>query len=310
MAKETKKHNRLKYLIMSVIIAVVAWTIVAYSTDPDVTRTVTGVKVELAGVDKLQERGLVVVNAGELPKMSVKVTGKRSDIINIMDDMRVVVDVSSLESSDKYRVDGSVKISNSRVTVNKIINNGVNINVEKMETREVNILIYQDGEVQGKIVETVPLTKTVAISGATSELDLINGAYATINLNDVKEEGKATLETAIAPKDGVNLDELTTLVLQNKNIEVENIFYTPMEIPVHVTSIVEGYEIDRTKTVVSPQTVMVGIKDGNDVPFLTATLTEYADHEVEVLLNEFDGVYIPDNVKTVTVAPAWKETVN
>ncbi len=309
--RKTAGSTKLKYLILSVIIAIVAWTVVAYTTDPDMTRTITGVKVELSGTDALGEKGLIALDTDELPKMSVKVTGKRSDIMNVMDDMRVVLDLSAIESAGNYEVMGSVKMPGSRVSVDKIISDGVNIVIDKVETREVNVHIYQDGQVEGKIVETKPKMKTVAITGATSELDQINGAYATIDLGTVKEEGEVTLAVAIAPKSGVNIEELKTLVLQAKEIEVENIFYEPAEVPVYVTSRnVEGFDIDQTKTLVTPEKVIIGVKPGYNVPVITATVSEHVDHEIEVELNDADAVYIPEDVKTITVAPVWVEVLN
>lgn len=310
-AKKKSGSSRLKYLILSVIIAIVAWTVVAYTTDPDMTRTISGVRIELSGTDELNEKGLVALDTDELPKMSVKVTGKRSDIMNVMDDMRVVLDLSAIDSAGNYEVMGSVKMPSSRVSVDKILSDGVNIVIDKVETREVSVLIYQDGQVEGKIVETKPETQTVAITGATSELDRINGAYATIDLNTVKEEGEVTLAVAIAPKGGVSLDELETLTLKTSEIKVENIFYEPSEVPVYVTSKnVQGFDIDQTKTLVTPEKVTIGVKPGYNVPVITATVSEYVDHEIEVELNGADAIHIPQDSRKVMITPVWVEVVN
>ena len=309
--KKTAGSAKLKYLILSVIIAVVAWTVVAYTTDPDMTRTITGVKIELAGEEELQEKGLVALDTDKLPKMSVKVTGKRSDLMSVMDDMRVILDLSGITEAGNYEVQGSVKLPNTRVSVDKIISDGVNMVIDKLETREVKILIYQDGQVEGKIVETLPKSETVAISGAATELDQINGAYATINLDKVVEAGIVKIPTAIAPKDGVTIDDLLTLELKEKEIEVENIFYEPMEATVYVTSKpVDGYIIDQENTVINPEKVTIGVKGGYNVPVVTATVPEHIDHEVEVELNDTEDIHIPSDVKFVKVIPAWTEVLN
>ncbi len=309
--KKTAGSTKLKYLILSIIIAVVAWTVVAYSTDPDMTRTLTGIKVELTGMEELEARGLVALDTDKLPKMSVKVTGKRSDLMSVMDDMRVVLDLAGITAAGNYEVQGSVKMPDARVTVEKIVSGGVNMIIDKLETREVKILIYQDGQVEGKIVETLPKSETVAITGAVTELDKINGAYATINLDKVKEEGTVKLATAIAPKDGIAIDDLPTLVLKEKEIEVENILYEPKEVSVYVTSKqVEGFTIDQANTVVTPQNITIGVKRGYHVPVVTATVTEHIEHEVEIELNDTDTIHIPNEVKFVKVIPAWTEIIN
>lgn len=309
--KKSAKGRKLKYLILSIIIAVVAWTVVVYSTDPDMTRTIMGVKVELSGTDELEERGLVVLDANDLSKMSVKVTGKRSDLMNIMDDMRVVLDLSSIKDAGTYEVKGSVKLPTTRVTVDKIVSDGVTLVVDNLETREMKVNVYQVGEVSGKIVETKPVRETVAISGAAAELDLIDGAYATIDLSTVDEEGTVTLGVEIAPKEDVDLEDLTTVSLKARDIEVENIFYEPTEVPVYVTSRnVSGFDIDHDKTTVSPEKVIIGVRVGYTIPVVTATVSERIEHEVEIELNDTENIHIPENVKKVTVVPVWMEIRN
>lgn len=309
--KKTHGGEKLKALIIAIIIAVAAWTIVAYTTDLDMTRTITGVRAELVGAEELREHGFVVLDSDELPRMSVSVTGKRSDLMSVMEDMRIVLDVSAIDKAGDYRVQGTVKMPNTRVSVERIMSDGVDLTIDKLETREVKIVIYQDGEVEGKIAETLPQSETVMISGATSELDKINGAYATIDLGTVKEAGKVKLPVQIAPKDGVSLDDLKTLVLQNREVEVENVFYEPQTVKVYVTaSGVTGYDIDQGKTKVSPEEVTVGVRPGYTVTVVTATVTEKTDNEISVSLNDTDSIYIPQGVRNVKITPVWAEVNN
>lgn len=55
MAQEVKgkKKNRLWYMILSVIIAILAWVLVTYTTDPDITKTITASRIDLVGEDVL-----------------------------------------------------------------------------------------------------------------------------------------------------------------------------------------------------------------------------------------------------------------
>ncbi len=307
---EKKKKNRLAYMIMSVIIAIVSWAVVSYVNDPDISCTVTGVKVELAGEDVLAERGLVVTNRDDLPKMSVKISGKRSGIISVMDTMKVVADLTDVENSGKYVAGGTVKLSASGVTVEKIIANEIEILVDRLETREMPIRIYQDGEVEGKMIETRPVAQTIAVTGAVSQLEMLNGTYATIDLNEQGDEGRTKLKVELAPKDGVDIRDLTTLTIHSEEVEVENFHYEKVTLPVYVNSRnVSGYEIDKQKTIKNPEKVEVG-KKSDGAQGVTVVVEEYTTEEITVRLEDNVHVYIPEENREIKVVPQWTPIVN
>ena len=82
---EKKKRNRLPYMILSLIMAVIIWALVAYATDIDINKTVHNVDITFSGEDEIKENGYIV--SGVNPDMDfwVKVSGKRRDIIDAID---------------------------------------------------------------------------------------------------------------------------------------------------------------------------------------------------------------------------------
>ena len=122
MAQEekTKKKNRLSYMILSVIIAIIAWILVVYITDPEITKKFTGIPVEIIGDNVLAENGFVIVNRNEIPNTSLKMSGRRSDLMKSLDKARVVIDVSQIKDEGEIELETSAKGAQAGVSVEKI----------------------------------------------------------------------------------------------------------------------------------------------------------------------------------------------
>ena len=88
--------QKLKTVILSVFLAVIVWFMVIYVNDPDITTTVSDLNVRFVGEMSLRDKKLAVTGKDKIPELSVVVTGKRSDLMNFMDDIYVQVDVSDI----------------------------------------------------------------------------------------------------------------------------------------------------------------------------------------------------------------------
>lgn len=303
--EEKKKKNRLSYMILSVIIAIIAWSVVTYTTDPDITKTFSGIRVELTGEDVLAENGYVVVNRDDIPKVSVKMRGKRSDLIKAIDKARVIVDVSSVEKAGDIEIEGTVKLPNSRITVEKVSMQAIPVSIAELETKDVPVRITQTGELSGKLVKSTPQKDTVTIKGAKSELDQIVAAEVTVDVSAVTDHITAELGYSLVLADGIERELLTTLLITENVITVNNTIYDAKEVPIKL--VVKGngeYALNEEETEVEPKNITVGISEGTEIEYITVTIDEKAE-EGEYKTDKKDDVYIPDYSKTVTVKPVW-----
>lgn len=306
MANKTKPENgyKLKYMILSVVIAIVAWSLVMYITDPDITKTISGVRVEITGVNELRDNGLIVVGEENLPKMSVKIRGKRSDLMSAMDTMRVEVDVSGIGEAGDYIVEGSAKTLNSRTTVEKIISNEIPVTVDELQTRDLELTVRTEGDSGDKLVRSQPINDTVSVMGAKSELDMIENAYVTVDLTDVKESGRMSLPVSL----GVTGSSggLATVIVRTPSVEVQNTMYKRKTVPVRITARgVFMYELDTANSTVEPNTIEIGVGDDDKTEYVVAAIDTYSEGQCEAEVMETDGIYIPNESKTVHVIPVW-----
>lgn len=305
--EEKKKKNRLRYMISSVIIAIIAWSVVTYATDPDITKRINGIRIELTGEDLLAERGFVITNRDEIPKTSVTMRGKRSDLIKAIDTAKLVVDVSQITKTGDFSVEGNVKLPSSRITVERVSLQNVAVSVAKLQTREIPVRITQTGELEGKLVKSEAETQTVLVKGSAEELDMIDAAEVVVDVSTVEDSKSISLGYSLMLKDGVDRDALSTIKMSDNVVSVKNTVYDAKEVPVRV--VVRNSQsilLNAEETIVEPEKITVGVKDGVSVNEITVTIDENAP-EGEYKVDKPDNVYIPPHSKSVTIEPVWEE---
>lgn len=308
MAQEDKrKKNRIRNMILSIVIAVVAWAVVTYTTDPDITKTFTGIHVEIIGEDSLIENGYAVINREDIPNMSVKMSGKRSDLMEALDKTKVIVDVSDIKKSGEIEVEGSVKVPISRITVEKLSSQTVPINIVKLETKEVPIKIVQTGTLDGKLVKSELENKTVPVRGSKSDLKHIEEAQVKVDISKLTENSEGVYGYSLMLAKDVEKEELETLIIDDKGIKVTNTIYEEKEIPIKIVPKTEdSFVLDKERTNSEPKTVKVGLSKGVVIEYIEIIIEEESG-EGEYTIEQTDGMYIPENRRAITIKPVWEK---
>lgn len=309
MAQEVKgkKKNRLWYMILSVIIAILAWVLVTYTTDPDITKTITASRIDLVGEDVLLKNGYVVTNYSEFPRLTIKMRGKRSDLMKALDNAVVTVDVSQITKEGEFEIETSAKLPTSRINVERISQSAIPITVESIKTKEIPVRIVQEGELPGMLVKSEPESKTVTLKGAVAELDMIDAVEAIVDISTMEQSGTIDTSYTLILKDDAERDELSTVNMSENIITISNTLYQEKEVPIKVESTYTNeYVLSDKDTKTEPKTVKVGVLDGTELEFVTVSIDENAE-EGEYKLNKSDGVYIPEDRKNVIVKPVWEK---
>lgn len=309
MAQEVKgkKKNRLWYMILSLIIAILAWVLVTYTTDPDITKTITASRIDLVGEDVLLKNGYVVTNYSEFPRLTIKMRGKRSDLMKALDNAVVTVDVSQITKEGEFEIETSAKLPTSRINVERISQSAIPITVESIKTKEIPVRIVQEGELPGMLVKSEPESKTVTLKGAVAELDMIDAVEAIVDISTMEQSGTIDTSYTLILKDDAERDELSTVNMSENIITISNTLYQEKEVPIKVESTYTNeYVLSDKDTKTEPKTVKVGVLDGTELEFVTVSIDENAE-EGEYKLNKSDGVYIPEDRKNVIVKPVWEK---
>ena len=215
--------QKLKTVILSVFLAVIVWFMVIYVNDPDITTTVSDLNVRFVGEMSLRDKKLAVTGKDKIPELSVVVTGKRSDLMNFMDDIYVQVDVSDIDTTGEYNLSGVISIPTTRISVEKEKYGDIPITVEPLEMKDIKVTVKQTGMLKDKIVKSTHTYSDVEALIATD-----------VNPCEISQ-------TNTSPK------EMTLLIIED-NEDVRNYLVSLLSKYYNIYTAVnckEGYEIEQ-----------------------------------------------------------------
>lgn len=306
----SSRKTKIKYMILAIVIAIASWFVVMYTANPDITKKFTGIKVELTGGDVLRDSGYIITDEEDLPKLSVKLRGKRGDLMKAIDNIRIYADVSGISEEGTFYVETSVKLPTNSLSLLKVSETEIPVTAKKQVTQEISLSVYQTGEAEGKLVKTEPATSKVTVMGTEEELELIGGASVTVDISQITEDEVRECEVSIYGKEDVPEESLTTVSLKDPTAKVKCTVYNAKELPIKVfASNIGEFILDEENTTVSPKTVTVGVSDNDNPQSVSVTIVEFTEEEGEYELNDWEGIYIPDSSRKVKVTPAWKKII-
>ncbi len=302
MAKDEKqKKSSIRYMILSVVMAIAVWSLVSFGTDPDIEKTFHGIGVTYIGENALKENGCIAIIPDNLPDLSVKLSGKRGDLIDAIDNIEVEVDVSQIDEPGEYELEGSVHLPSARLSVEKVNFDSVPVHVEEYVTKEVPLTARQTGEISGKLVKSEPEQDTVRVSGAKSETDMVAAAYAVVDLNRIDADNSESVSGIfLADSDGGDVVDVHTITSDNTQVKIENTLYEKVSLPVKLEG-GEGITEDIQNASVEPTSLEVGILPGSGITEVYAEVTEAAAGEVECDVKDRAGLYIPPGTEKIKV---------
>ena len=302
--KERQKKNKIGYMVLSVIISIIIWVMVAYMTDPDVTKTLHNVDVRFVGEDMLIDKGLIVTDENELPDLSVKISGKRSDMIYAIDNVVIEVDVSDIDSEGEYDLEGTVILPNSRINLERVRFDTVPVVVGEYAEKNIDIEIRQTGTLKGKLVKSESEMKSVKITGSKDEIDSVASGYAVVDISKLEDSQSLRTNFVIVYNAGNLISKNETISTETPDIIINNTVYDAVELPVkaELSDELQGrYTLDEENTEIEPERVTVGVLPGESYNEVKTIVKNTDSEEYDCDLQEEEGMYIPDNVKKVKV---------
>ncbi len=217
-----KKHltNNLGLKIIAIIGAIILWLVVVNVDDPVISRTYTGIPVEITNTEAIIGEGKTYEVLDETDNISVTISAKRSIIDQMskeyikatanMKDLTfmatVPIEVRSTRFSD--RIDNlTARTKNLQVRVENLAKKQLEINVET--TGSVNA-----GKVLGPMKTSVSI---VSISGPESVINTIVSATAEIDVTGINKDFSTTSSVHLLD---VNGNEVTNPMLTTTVPEV------------------------------------------------------------------------------------------
>lgn len=302
--KNTTRSEKIKTLLVSLVIAVVVWVAIILILDPSISSTFSNIKVEYAGEEKLAKSNLVVANKEEVPKLAATMTGSRSDLMRFMKNGFVEIDVSSITAAGTYNLDGTVRYPGESLTVKSKKFSTVEIRVETLESKELPVKIKQTGYNPGILVKSETFNKTFVFKGTKALVSQASTVEIEVDVSRIAESRNLSLPYIIRDSNGNKLETGDVFFANIPEIIISNTVYMKKSLkikPVLSEELAKKYTLNVDKCVLSPESVEVGVLPDNKDEFIVANIDNISTGTTEYSLVETNGMYLPDSIKKVKI---------
>ena len=220
--------------IISILAAFVLWLVVVNVDDPIISKTYTGVPVEILNGDVLTEQGKCYEILSDSSTINVVVTAHRSVLDGMSRDyIKATADLKQLTTLDTVPIEVRSTRFSDRIDSVTTRDSSVKLKIENLIKKEVTVSIgYEGTPAEGYILAGVenPLA-SVVVSGPESVVALVSRVMAAADITGVNRD--LTVTEPLYPYNSDNeLIEDDRITLSRTVTEIKYILYATKTIPV------------------------------------------------------------------------------
>lgn len=318
--KNKPNQQKLFQKIVSVFAALVLWLFVTYTEDALMDINVNSLAVNMVGEQKLLSKGLMLVNKNSVEKASVKIRGRRGDLISVMDSVRASVDLSGIESAGHYDLTPVFDIPSSTVYVSKRNTLSVGVEIEKIVDKTVGVLVVQENAEKNKnyVVETIPELDKIKIRGAKEDISKIGRATLYVDVSSAVDDEEVFITPVFEDINGKEIDLVNDIYCDNSEIGVVNNLYPKKSVDVGIDfpyELSEQYSVELVGQSFDKVDVGIISDSGESInnikaDFRNSLKITQGKQKYELELNEYDGIYIPEKYRSIEVEVNITEKIN
>lgn len=220
--------------IVSVLAAFVLWLVVVNVDDPVISKTYTGVPVEILNEDVLTDQGKCYEVIGDTSTVNVVVTANRSVIDGMSKDyIKATADLKSLTAVDTIPVEVRSTRYSDRIESVTTRDAYVKLNVENLIRKEAKVVTGYEGKpAEGYVLAGVEnALSTVYVSGPESLIQRVANVKAVADISGINRD--FTVTEPLLPYDSANeLIEDDRIILSRTVTEIKYIIYATKTIPI------------------------------------------------------------------------------
>ena len=253
---KNKKRSARSYLtnntslkFISLLFAILLWSFVTNSTNPERTKIIEDVPIVVQGIEVLEEKGFAIRDdLTKLPTADIKVKVKNSDYRNVNKNVVLLtVDVSEISKDGTNSIAIKPNFSNLvDVTLSSIEpQQSITLTVDKIITKEVNVVLNETGTLKENLIKVNPqYSQNITVKGSSYYLDRIEKAIVDIDLSTLND-GDVLLNT---PCRFVDKDD-NVINFTGHKLDINMDIQTKKEVTINLTDsivnkdkIKDGYE--------------------------------------------------------------------
>lgn len=247
--------------LLSIVFAVAFWIFVMDQVNPEMTRQIDNVHVELLGVQELEASGYEIMGERDFT-VDVKIKGRRNEVIDISkSDLQVTADLGDLENGLQSVVLDQ-KVAVEEIIIVDMSSTSVAIDIDAIIRVPIDVYIIKEGSVPSEYTDEIMTLslQQVFIKGPESYVELVEQIEGTININNATS--LISKDLAVVPVDK-NGETVTGIEVETNyvtvTIPISKIGNVVIE-PKYTGNVKPGYQL--TNVSVSPESVNVrGTRD-------------------------------------------------
>lgn len=289
---------------LSVLIAMIIWLIVVRYVNPEDTRRLNDIKIQVITEGSVPEsEGLVLVTEYQ---ESLSITYKASrDVIAVLntDKVTAYVDLSNATKPGEHRFPVKIDTGGQNITVvDQSVKEAV-LNFENSSTAQVKINVTVEGEVPEGYIKNDPVCSPaiLSIEGPESKINKIASAEIKIVEKELAETTVYNCDYEFIDEDG-NIVDKKNIITDYDKIDVTVSVFKTKVLPVSLSLINSSGGFDEKFATVSivPKSITIA---GNEE--VLDTLNSYALGTIDVAekLEDFEQSYVislPNGIKNLT----------
>lgn len=305
--KNKKSNQKMALKIVSVFAALVLWLFVTFTEDALMDINVNSIKVEFLGEQNLLSNNLMIVDKKSVPNASVKIRGRRGDLIAVMDGVSARIDLSEIQAPGTYELTPVFDIPSSAVYVSKRNTLSIDIAVERMVEKTVDVVVVQENTDKNKeyVIESIPKIDKIKIKGEAEDIAKIERAALHIDVSSITEPGNLMINTTYETLEGDKVSIENEVFAEMTSIGVENKLHNKKTVDVVVaipSHIRDNYSIRLLNQ--SVDKIDVGVDADIDIENVKAELLnvreiEMGNKKFTLKIDAPNGVYIPQDKLTI-----------
>lgn len=216
-------------IAFSIVIAILLWSYVAFSENPDIESTVSNIPVEFTQHESLTEANLVLSHVHEYD-VDLEVMGKRNVVTKLdASNMMVTVDLSDItrtgRSAGTYQLEYVINypddVNPSDVTVVDASADYITVEVEKLVTKEIEIRgINESSIAEGYQCEPMEFDpETIVVSGPEADVSKVAYAQVTVERSNLSKTVQEEIPVVLVDANGI-MQAMDNLTLSQETVLV------------------------------------------------------------------------------------------
>lgn len=220
--------------ILALISAFVLWMVVVNVDDPIISRTYSGINVEVVNGDAITAEGKTFEIIDGSDSISVTVSAKRSIIEQMSTEyIKATADMTDITFLDTVPIEVRAVRFADRIETISARNKNLKVTVEDLSRKQLVINVVANGNVDPNNVlgAVTPDVNVLTVSGPASQVSKITTARAEINVDGMQRDLSTTAPVILYDANGYVVDEpmidssvsevhINAQVLETKEIDI------------------------------------------------------------------------------------------